>query len=380
MSSNNLWSGSWGSVWAMGGTIALVYIAMVLVYRIFFHPLAKYPGPWLGKFTDLVPYWAVFQNRRTLMQYELLSKYGSPVRVGTNELLFSDMQSWGDIYGQSSNPCTKDPSVYNMFTVTGAINVANAVHRPQHARLRRLLSHGFSANALLESESLTADKIEYFVDNIMLAKGTDGPVEVYRKIHEHYLDIVSHLSFGAPFNCLKGENPDAFHDVEAFANIVPAISFFPLLRFAPIPFVQINLRRLRRLQTVATDNVTSFTNRVTPSKDKGGLQKSFLANLVTAKDAETGSTLSMPELVEHAIIFLVAGSGTTASAMTYLLWELGRRKEVQERLSTEIRDAFPDPKIMPTYEKASNLVSRNSVWRGLRHTHMHLAVLLTVLF
>jgi hypothetical protein len=70
-------------------------------------------GPGLASFEGLT-----FSAGLT-WQYEMLQKYGSPVRIATNELIFSDMKAWSDIYGQSSNPCQKEKVFYNMFTVTG---------------------------------------------------------------------------------------------------------------------------------------------------------------------------------------------------------------------------------------------------------------------
>jgi hypothetical protein len=125
---------------------------VIIVLRIWFHPLSKYPGPFLGKFTDLVTILQVTQNRRTFAQYDLLRRYGAPCRVGTNHLIFADMQSWSDIYGQSSNPCLRNAKFYEALSATGAVNILNAVDRRLYSRLRRLVAHSFSTQALLGSE------------------------------------------------------------------------------------------------------------------------------------------------------------------------------------------------------------------------------------
>jgi cytochrome P450 len=88
----------------------------------------------------------------------------------------------------------------------------------------------------------------------------------------------------------------------------------------------------------------------------------FLRNLIDARDEETGgSKLSFEDLVENTIIFLLAGSDTTAITSMYLIWETGRNPDVKRKLVEEIRTAFPNPDQVVTYEHASKLVSSSSL-------------------
>lgn len=200
--------------WALWGSAAL-YIVSVVLYRIFLHPLSKYPGPLLAKFTDIYPMLSMFNMNRVLWQYEMLQKYGSPVRVATNELFFSDMKSWSDIYGQSSNPCTKEPAFYDSFTATGATSVLNERNRFQHARVRRLLSHGFSLKCLLQEESLVHQKVEEYIEHVIVPAADKGQVvDIYTKMMEHYLDIVSYLSLGTSLDCVSGRGEVTHHDLD----------------------------------------------------------------------------------------------------------------------------------------------------------------------
>ena len=59
----------------------------VVTYRIFFHPLAKYPGPWLGKITNL---YAGYHSWRGDLHVDMLrchEEYGDFVRYAPNGLL-----------------------------------------------------------------------------------------------------------------------------------------------------------------------------------------------------------------------------------------------------------------------------------------------------
>jgi len=137
-------------------------------------------------------------------------------------------------------------------------------------------------------------------------------------------------------------------------TVVPIQSFFPLLRYVPIKYIQDGFRGLNRLINFSQSSVQGFVNSV--KQDPSFATGTFLRNLVDAEDAETGSKLSEEELVENTIIFLVAGSDTTAVTTLYTIWECGKNPDVRDRLVKEIRTAFPNPQERPTYEKASKLV------------------------
>ena len=328
----------------------------IILRRIFFHPLSKFPGPMLGKFTDILTFSAVLQSQRTFQQYELLKKYGSPLRIGTNHLVFAEMDSFADIYGQSSNPCPKDRSVYDGLSATGKANVLNLADRHHHARLRRLIAHSFALKSLLGSEPFIQSKVEDYVSKFQSIDNKSS-LDILGTTHEVYLDIVSQLSFGESFDCLSGKNPSAHRDVQAFFTVIPALSFAPFLKYLPIKTLQEGVNGLARLVEFSRSHVSAYVARSAEKLQSKGAGEKFLQNLASAIDAETGTKLTQEELVENAIIFLTAGSGTTAATIIYLIWECGRQPEIRRRLIEEIRTAFPDPTKMPSYEAASKLVS-----------------------
>jgi hypothetical protein len=191
------------------------YLCLAVIYRIWFHPLAKYPGPFLAKFTDIYPMVAMFKMTRCHWQNEMIQKYGSPVRVATNQLFFADMKSWVDIYGQSSNPCLKEPGFYDQMTATGATSVFNATNRVEHARVRRLLSHAFSLSALLQDEQFVRQKVDE-LDMLVFAPAAQAgeSIDIFGKMMCHFLDISSHFSYGKSFNSLSGQGEISHTDMD----------------------------------------------------------------------------------------------------------------------------------------------------------------------
>jgi hypothetical protein len=60
---------------ALFGSVAL-YAVILSIYRLFFHPLARYPGPLLAKITDLYLTYHAWKGTRHLEFYRCHEKYG----------------------------------------------------------------------------------------------------------------------------------------------------------------------------------------------------------------------------------------------------------------------------------------------------------------
>lgn len=61
----------------------------------------------------------------------------------------------------------------------------------------------------------------------------------------------------------------------------------------------------------------------------------LILELLQATDPETGKRLSLRAVREELVAFLVAGHDTTATTLTYALWQLGRDRSIQERVAAE---------------------------------------------
>jgi cytochrome P450 len=57
--------------------------------------------------------------------------------------------------------------------------------------------------------------------------------------------------------------------------------------------------------------------------------------LIAATDPETGHPISDDDICNELLIFMLAGHDTTATALTYALWALGRHPDVQDRVAAE---------------------------------------------
>ena len=68
--------------------------------------------------------------------------------------------------------------------------------------------------------------------------------------------------------------------------------------------------------------------------------------LMAATDPQTGQALSDAEICDELIIFMLAGHDTTATALTYAMWALGRHPHIQDRAAAEVA-ALGDRELTP---------------------------------
>jgi cytochrome P450 len=58
--------------------------------------------------------------------------------------------------------------------------------------------------------------------------------------------------------------------------------------------------------------------------------------LIAAKDPDTGRPLSDDDICGELLIFMLSGHDTTATMLTYALWQLGHHPDMQDRMAAEV--------------------------------------------
>ena len=333
-----------------------VHFIYSVIYQVFYHPLASFKGPLLAKISHIYTIIWELKANRVHGVHKLLQRYGSPVRIGPNELAFADEKSFNEIYAQKSDPWPKS-SIYNTFSVTGSGNILSITDRSKHNAVRRLFSHAFSMKNLRNLEGSIAERVQDYIDIVFRHGSNTGQAfDVYHPTGQLALDNISNLTFGQSLDTLKGRNEFAPAAVDAVGFVLPLTSLAPILKHLPIKTIRQGVKGVERLERLTRSCIMDYIKReqscATPQR-----QHFILHDLIRALvDHDTPASLRVDELVDNSIIFLVAGTETTTITICCALWECARSPEVQKRLIAEIRGAFTSPDRMPTYDEASNLV------------------------
>lgn len=129
--------------WAALAATALVYSASLILYRLFLHPLAKFPGPKLAAITRYYEAYfdVVLNGQYTFKIAELHRQYGPIVRISPYELHVSDPAYYEKLYRQDGRWDKHGWSVDAFGAPTTAIcTVDHDAHRRRRAPLAPFFS------------------------------------------------------------------------------------------------------------------------------------------------------------------------------------------------------------------------------------------------
>ncbi|KAK3689303.1 cytochrome P450-like protein [Podospora appendiculata] len=322
--------------------VVLLYTTCLVIYRLFFHPLAKYPGPFLAKLSDAYMLYHAWKGDRHLEFWRMHEKYGKFVRFGPNSLSINSNTALKDIYGFKAN--VRKAEFYDAF-VHPAPNTHNTRDKEVHARKRRVLSHAFSDSAIKEVERYILGNVGAFCEAIGDAgrvasdnKGWTAPKNMADWCNWLAMDILGDLCFGKAFHML--DRPDNRYAVDLVGVaaqrhlICGTMPIIDKLSLDKILFYKIAAGRARymgysRGQLAERAALGDETDR-----------RDFFYHLLKARDPETGHGFTTPELWGESNLLIIAGSDTTSTAMAATLFYLVRNPSALARATSEIRSAF----------------------------------------
>ena len=203
----------------------------LLIYRLFLHPLNKFPGPLGARFSNL---WFSSQLKDSdgfRKIQKLHEHYGDFVRIGSSDLSITHPTAINVIYGPNSK-CTKS-AWYDINRPRISLQTIRV--KALHHERRREWSGAFSDKSLRGYE----ERIwKYTSKLIVQIEAFDGqPINVSKWFNLYTFDIMGDLAFGESFQMLEaGKDHWAIKllngGVEPFKWLFPTW-FFRLLTAIP---------------------------------------------------------------------------------------------------------------------------------------------------
>lgn len=355
-------SGNMTNIALLGIAFILVYVTVGVIYRLYFHPLARFPGPKLHAISSFPSVFSLLRGRLPLENKLLHDKYGSVVRVSPNELAFNSVQAWEDIYGFKTGGrqnMHKDPiHVGSVDPLPGATTLTMADDQ-NHTRQRRALAHSFSERALRDQEYIIQHYVDKLVESFQRMATTGKELNLVNWLNFTTFDIIGDLAFGEPFGCL---DLGAFHSwvaliyetvkvgalEQATRRLAEAGSWWQTTLMNLIPG---DLRQRRRNHLIySRDKVMQrLANDQTEHKD-------FIYYILKQKEKYN---LHENEIVLNGALFIVAGSETTANLLSGLFARLIWNPDKYKKLCDEIRSSFNSEEEI-NYHRTSQLTYLNA--------------------
>jgi cytochrome P450 len=156
------------------------------------------------------------------------------------------------------------------------------------------------------------------------AEPPGSTVDLHHLMQRYTLRVVGRALFG----------DDVDEAVPELQRLIPVLGDLALARALQVVRTPLSWPT-PRARRVARERAAQYAivDRIIARHDAGGDRDDMISRLRAARDPETGQPLSTEEIRDQVLVFLLAGHETTAGALTFTLYELGRHPSVQDRVA-----------------------------------------------
>ncbi|GAA6053327.1 hypothetical protein JCM3770_004114 [Rhodotorula araucariae] len=323
----------------------LASLATYALYNLLLHPLAGVPGPLsarlgLGSWMSA----RALQHDMGWKLAELHERHGKAVRVARNLVSVVDPAAIGEMY-RYGGPYEKTP-FYTYFKADKP-GLMSTLPNHAHALIRRAESPAYTMNLLVDLEQHVdscLDDLIGFLDAAVQAGGQRGTVDMGTMMQLLAMDVVGELAFGKTFGLLKaGKDTHGFLPMlEAFVESCCLCGTQPWAGPLLVAFCnwKVGARGPQALAEQTSKAVQERFEQLRIAQETGDEpRRDMLSKLVTARNPD-GTPYSTRQIEVAATSILGAGSDTTAVTMRALLGYIVKDSSVQEKVLSEIDEAF----------------------------------------
>ncbi|RYP22086.1 hypothetical protein DL765_001845 [Monosporascus sp. GIB2] len=291
--------------------------------------------------------WYAFMTVTITLQF--VSKY---VRFGPNRISINSAAASSDLHDVNAN--TFKSSAYSSFKrFFGAEMSLTTVDHKAHAFRRRVNAKAMTPAAVKAFEDKVTPHVDYMIQSISRniranGQGWSTGQDMAHLVAYCIADIMGDVTFSQHWNVQRdGKNRRFVHDLPkgvAGIHLVGHMQWLFLLDLHLLLFPQL-IQGIRQLMEVSRGFAK---NRA----EMSGAQDIW-AYLLDSRDPKTGRKFTQEELTSEASLFIIGGTDGMITATTATLFYLLHNPPALDRLTREIRNAFPARKdCLPGMEEA----------------------------
>ncbi|KAF2638301.1 cytochrome P450 [Massarina eburnea CBS 473.64] len=352
------------------GVAYIVFWMLRATYRLFFHPLARYPGSRLAAVSKpwYEWYWNFHHNGMMLFEIERLHKlHGPVVRIAPNELNVNDPEIFQEMTKVGSQ-FIKDPSFYHVVTFPGT---SIGETDPSRSRIRRqVLAPAFSPARVQELIPMVKEKVDRLLAGFLESSNRSDPIDIFMSMKAFALDVISEIVLGKEFGCIeapgyKNQFVEYLHsnfDLGWMATAFPNLTGFSLslpewlsAALFPIPIMDLKKKCVHLVDDYLRERDAPRVGVSDVASKKIEFNKSVVIDtLVDPTSAKDHSVLNGSQLADEIIMLLSAGTDTTSDVIMVCIYQSIKNASVHKKLTEELAAAFPTHADI-TYDKARKL-------------------------
>ncbi|KAE8359938.1 cytochrome P450 [Aspergillus caelatus] len=334
-------------------------------YRLFLHPLRKFPGPKLAAISHLYEFYYDVIKGGTYVEKinRMHCAYGPIIRINPRELHIKDPSYYDHIYAGAPHKRDKDPAHTIIFTTCNPM-VATSKH--EHHRLRRsFLTTFFSRRCVMRMEPAIQTEVNNLVTRLRSTCNTGTVLGLHRMLSAFSADVVTSCCFGSSHGYLKQEifenqMIDAVSWVMSMCHInrfmpwiIKILNYIPqgILQFMHVSMADViavrDMLRQQALHSLENQPIVDNTDAEASSV------RTVFDALVAANVPENEKTLL--RLEEEAAAIFGAGTETVSRALSVALFHLLKDRNMMYKLQLELKSVAFGKTAPPTSTQLAQL-------------------------
>ncbi|KAL2823230.1 cytochrome P450 [Aspergillus cavernicola] len=356
--------------------LLLLYISCLSIYRVFFHPLSKYPGPTLSALTNWHAAFHTYHGKLHIHTHTLHKRYGDVVRAGPNTLWFNTPSALHEIYGTRANVRKSDPWMA-LSASRRSPNILSVIDKSVSSFKRRTLAPVFNDNGLKHFEDRIIGHVKRFTALLdpgsastepTVPRGgeekaengnTWGPVVDVADVSNWFaFDAISSISYGRSFRML--ESPE----MRWLPTVYTVMSRRSMISLVQPKVIQWKIDRIflaawyRQILAGGSWIFNRAKARKAEAEAKATeaeaaqVEVDIFSFLMKAKDPKKGLQYTLKDMWIESMLLLAAGADTTAATIAFAFFYLLHNPTSLQHLTTELRTTFttaeeirPGPKL-----------------------------------
>ncbi|KAJ2203275.1 hypothetical protein IW145_004172, partial [Coemansia sp. RSA 521] len=322
------------------GTYSVSRFAYRIAYGFFFGPLSRLPGSHLSKISMLgVKLDAVRGNLGESTESDYY-KYGDIYRIGPKSVVVSNP---ADVKRVLSTHQFRKSRIYQNFALVDDTTFSTVSAELTRVR-RRQVGPAFTHSYLSAMEPTILECgvmaiMEKWDTELAQTRGDQAEVNFAHHFLCATFDVISALGYGQRFHALRDNNTRIMDWVQDTTLLCSLRVMFKNVNTFPISMYT---RRLVK----SIDEFIAFSNSACDRRReqlrKGGMEKpkDILQALIDAEDPDSKVKMTRSQITAENIVFLVAGTDTTALTLTWTIHYLMLYPSVYQKAVNEVRDKF----------------------------------------
>ncbi|KAL1607860.1 hypothetical protein SLS60_002798 [Paraconiothyrium brasiliense] len=304
----------------------LLYSLWRLVYNVYFHPLAKFPGPWWAGATSYVEaYFDAVKGGRYFEKIEAMhARYAAPTSV-----------------------------------------IATTQHDHHRARRNPLLSF-FSKQAITRLEPFIWSRVNLLVKKLKQAHEIGQVVEAVDAYGALTTDVISYYAYGETFDYLGRDTDlkfrnDYMHAISGLAFATPIMIHFPLVadcmrRLPEWLLIKMNpgMKSVNDLRRWCSANARMVLQAASSGVKRDSVKPNTIFEALLSDDLPPKEK-TLERMTDESFVIIGAGLETTSRYLTNITTHLLLNPNCLARLRAELRVAMASPGDCPPSIVLENL-------------------------